>query len=374
MHFLYNVPGWDAALVPGLPQPVLAVDRGDMLVHAAQVNPAAFTMLRHCDDSLQVFSSTWEGSVELAQRWWASFVDRTFKEKYAPYVKAVKGYNETLANSQNAQEKYERYLMERALAYVWNTEYRVQPEYEHIRPILASAAVGNDIPEDIALLSQEFDTLLSYHAYMYWDNKERPDWEMINLTGRWVIMEEDYVAAKPTWVFTEGGPFESSVTGWRSEKCLDGDIDMYVEAMRTQFREIKATQAWQDGRVIGPPVWFTTGGGDEWKEFFTNEYELNLLGQMLAEEWEESPSEIPSDDKIEIWQRSIEKQISDGLSLNPDAALQKEIFARDMVPVMSEWNDEEIGYIYQAAEHLGTGERLVFVWLNGKVEIVEKPD
>jgi hypothetical protein len=60
-----------------------------------------------------------------------------------------------------------------------------------------------------------------------------------------------------------------------------------------------------------------------------------------------------------IWNVSIEQQV---MSLNPDAALQRVIFADGYVPVMSEfwtrYNNKE--YALQAAEHLQTGDRVVY--------------
>jgi murein DD-endopeptidase MepM/ murein hydrolase activator NlpD len=60
-----------------------------------------------------------------------------------------------------------------------------------------------------------------------------------------------------------------------------------------------------------------------------------------------------------LWSVSIEQQT---ISLNPNAALQKAIFADDFVPVMSEYwtRYDEDDYAEMAAEHLGTGERRVY--------------
>ena len=371
MHLLYNRNDWTAGLVPGVPQVVLAGDRGDMLVECKQINPQCVTILRHVDDGMQIFSDNWEGACDLARRWWSSFIDGTFRKNFAASTDYVKGYNETLANSQNEEEVRQRILMERALAHIWNTEYRVQEDYAHIRPVLGSAAVGNDIPEAIAYVTVEYDAVLSYHAYMYYQNRVRPDWEKDNLSGRWMVMEENWFGTKPEWCFTEGGPFESAITGWRSPECLDGYIDEYVEAMRIQFREIKASPAWRAGRVLGPPVWFTTGGSKVWKNFYTNAEELEKLSAMLAEEWEEpvQPPRITPKVAAMLWKLSLEKQC---VSLNPNAALQIAIDQDDFVPVMSEDKAtiDKVEYTYQAAEDLRKGTRRVYVWLNGEIEII----
>jgi hypothetical protein len=50
------------------------------------------------------------------------------------------------------------------------------------------------------------------------------------------------------------------------------------------------------------------------------------------------------------------------IQFNPDAALQKRIFADNFVPNSSEFEEEDRGvsYVAQRAEHLGTGEVRVY--------------
>ena len=393
MHMQYNVYNWTRGLRPGLQQVMVACDMGSMFEEAKGINPQVVTILRHVDDDLQQFSDTWEGSVQLARRWWSTFIDGTFRDKYAQHTDFVKGYNETLANSQTSEERLRVWMLEKALATVWNDEYRVLPEYSHIRPVLGSAAVGNDIPESIALLTIQHDCALSYHAYMYWrkeSNEEpvRPDWERVNLSGRWNTMEEDWESAKPLWVLaTEGGAFESALDGWISQNCLGGDRTLYIEAMRTQVREIMATSAWREGRVLGMPVWFTSGGGSRWRLFENTEWELEHLALMLEEELSgyvppvEPPVEPPVVPPVapvdqglldHLRQVSIDAQLAHGIWLNDAAGLQNRIVDDGVGDTWWAVHREAVtecegeSFTVQAAEHTAMGERRVYVWQEGK--------
>lgn len=60
-----------------------------------------------------------------------------------------------------------------------------------------------------------------------------------------------------------------------------------------------------------------------------------------------------------LWDKSIELQT---IQLNPNAALQKAIFAGGYVPVETEFRYfvDGVEYAAQAAEHLGTGDRRVY--------------
>lgn len=288
LHLQYNTPGWDQAVPtnPAVKMAVLGIKRPDMCKTAKQINPSCITMVRHVDDGLQHFSSTWEGARELARRWWSLFIDQTFREQYAPWIDLVKGYNETLANSQNEEERRQRIMMEQALAIVWNDEYRVQSDFAHIRPVLASAAVGNDIPEVMAEICNDEDAVLSYHAYSKYKNGKRDPEDWRYHSGRWAYMEAGW-DAKPQWLFTEAGPYESATHGWRSHKVLGGNREAYVEAVRAWIRDVKTTEAWREGRVLGFGL-FTTDKSkddDQFGTYRTVQPELNLLRDMYVQEW-----------------------------------------------------------------------------------------
>ena len=287
MHLQKQIQGWTAGLIPGLPQVVKAVDQVQAFREAKQINPQCVTVLRHHYDTGQVFGGTWTDNLERARHFLSTFVDETFRE-YAPYVDYIEEWNEYLANSQNSVEVADRVKWADEVAEVWQ-QYRDQSDYAHIRLVLCNTAIGNLIPQEFARSAIFYDAVLGYHPYTYWQRGERPEWEWDNLSGLWNLMEEEFYGdLKPTWIFTEAGPFESAVTGWRSPECLGGNRAAYVEAMRTWYRDVKGTAAYREGRLIGAgmPAIFTSGGGKQWKGFETTEKELVALYTMFAEEQE----------------------------------------------------------------------------------------
>jgi len=345
MHIQYNIQGWTVGLVPGMEQAIVACDMASIFEECFKINPKSIRILRHVDDGLQVFSESWEGAKWLARRWWATFIDGTFREKYAQYTNYVKGYNEIYANSQTVEEVRQRVLMERALAHIWNTEYRVLPEYSHIRPVLGSAAIGNDIPEATAEVAVEFDCILSYHAYVYMPYGKRPVDEFKWRSGR-IFGMYDRWKVKPKIVFTEGGPYESTKEGWRSHKCLGGNVDEYIAIMRTQMLEIMQTQAYKDGNVIAPPVWFTSDQGDRWKEYLTNANELKKLATMMSNTW------IPNA----------------GLPTPPPVVYQPmEVIGRYGLNIRKEpsINADRVGYLFRGSWFVPTERRVIGndIWL-----------
>jgi hypothetical protein len=78
------------------------------------------------------------------------------------------------------------------------------------------------------------------------------------------------------------------------------------------------------------------------------------------------PPPPPVDDwKPKAWAASVSEQIARGIPLNPNAALQAEIYKAGMVPVHREIIVD--GRTLQAAESLsGSPARRVYVWQAGK--------
>ena len=236
--------------------------------------------------------------MDRARAWFATHIDGTFKDQYAQFTDAVSWHNEIWANSQTAAEQYERVRASEAAVWVWNTEYR--PTFANdIKLVIGEAAIGNDMPREIAELAIFSDSILGYHPYTLWQNKQRnpDDWQY--LSGRWDGMEQSW-NLRPTWAFTEAGPFEGVVDGWKSSKCLGGDPDLYVEAMRQWIQDCQQTNAYQQGRIVGFNL-FTTGGGDTWKYYETDQPELDALADMIAVEWKPGtappPPPPPPDDE-----------------------------------------------------------------------------
>ena len=290
-HLQNTVPDWTQAIEGDFPFVVKAIDGGEKLKTAKQHNPNCITVLRHHFDSGQVFGGNWADNVIRARHFFSTFIDKTFREQYAQYTDYIEEFNEYLANSQNETEIADRLAWAEAAAWVWAVEYRIQPDYSHIRLVLCNAAIGNWIDWRFAEIAESYNCVLGYHPYTLWQNSERWDGDWLNLSGLFAIMEEEWGGYTPTWLFTEAGPFEAAEDGWRSSKCLGGDRDKYVEAMRQWIRDVRTTPAFQDGRILGF-VTFTTGGGEKWRSFETRQPELNMLREMYLEEWWQ-PQPIP---------------------------------------------------------------------------------
>lgn len=376
-----------------VPACVKAVMRPDTLREAKMIWPEFFTILRHWNDSLQHYdgNADFDVWVERARHWFSTHVDGTFRRDYAMHTNAVSWHNEIWANSQNDHERYERIVGTRAALEVWNNEYRTQPEFEHIKLVVGEAAVGNWIPKSVMAMSIEYDAILGYHPYSAygWDNpRERwpHDWE--NLSGLWDVMEHEY-GLRPTWAFTEAGPYSGPVTGWRASEVCGGSLALYVQAVRDWLRDVQNTPAYNEDRIVGLNL-FTTGGGDQWKTFETRAAELNALAEMYVVEWDpgsgngnggngNGDDDTGSDDPTweeYAWRESVDRQ---PISLNPNAALQKEMFWDNFTPVQSEFRLEHGGErrAVQAAEDPFSGERRVY-WATvgdwGNVRWFDDPD
>lgn len=285
-HFQDTANNWEAA-IPRLPDHSLAkaVDRADILKTVKGINPSHFTILRHWDDSLQHYdgNTNWSVLLERARNWFRTHIDGTFYQKYVPYVDAVSWHNEIWANSQSQAERLERIEATRAAVWVWENEYKPTFDGKNIKLVIGEAAVGNDMPREIAQIAIESGNLLGYHPYSLWNNKVRDPGDFEWISGRYDQMEKNW-GLKPVWVFTECGPFSSVLDGWRSSKVLGADVNLYVEAMRQWIRDMAQTSAYQEGRILGFTP-FTTGGGDRWKLFETRQPEMSLLADMIREEW-----------------------------------------------------------------------------------------
>jgi hypothetical protein len=284
IHLQKNVPNWLEA-VQRLPlgSLVKAVDQVQELKQVKLTNPGVITCLRHHYDHEQVFGGDYEANKQRARTFFDTFIDGTFME-YAPFVDFIEEWNEYLANSQNSVEIADRIRWATAAADVWKNEYRTRDGLEHIRLVLCNTAIGNWIHDDFAVAANNHDAAIGYHPYTLWQNKQRweHDWE--SLSGLWDVMEFDW-GIEVDWVFTEAGPFESAVTGWRHDTCLGFDRNLYVEAVRAWMRDVKETPAYKEGRVYGFGLFTTGRTGDVWKHFWTEQPELNMIADMVAEEW-----------------------------------------------------------------------------------------
>lgn len=291
-HIQRTVPNWLDAVMR-LPDGglVKATEDYQMFREVKEINSNIFTVHRMVRDGWQNYDGQyfdWGVAKACARSWFDAFIDSTFRNDIAPYCDAVSWHNEIWANSQTAHEQQERIEAAGAAVWVWNNEYR--PTFTHnIKLIIGEAAIGNWMPRNIAALATTSDNLVGYHPYDYWRNKVRGDEGWIAATSMlWDSMELDW-GLRPNWVFTEAGPYESVEKGWRSPICLDHDRPAYINAVRTWIRDVQQTPAYREGRIKGFAL-FTTGGGDRWKGFETEQPELNELADMINVEWQPGSS------------------------------------------------------------------------------------
>ena len=161
-HIQWPVPDWPKAISyqpAGTPNKFFQVQAA---AEAKARNPETKTILRHFYDHGQLFEGDYRNR---ARTYLKTFIDGTF-DTLAHTVDYIESWNETLANSQNDAERQARIDWEDALTSVWNDEFRPNPLYKHIKIILANAAIGNDIPWQIAKIAYERGHILGYHPYM----------------------------------------------------------------------------------------------------------------------------------------------------------------------------------------------------------------
>ena len=276
---------------------VLAVDQVQEAPAVKAANPGVTFALRHHYDTGQQADGNWEQQLQRSREFFASFVDGTFAE-FATHVDYILGFNEFYADSQNRIERDQWTSQVRAHCEVWTTEYRTIPAFSHIRLVIANTAVGNDIPIECARLYWDYHpaVVIGYHPYSHWHMdggipiRAANDWA--DLSGRWARMEAAW-RFSVEWLFTEAGPFESAVTGWRSPECLGHSVTAYVNAVREWIRDCATTPAYQEGRLRGFALFTTGRAGPVWSGFWTEQPELNALADMVAQEWEPGSSPPP---------------------------------------------------------------------------------
>jgi murein DD-endopeptidase MepM/ murein hydrolase activator NlpD len=299
IHIQATVPDWLEA-VERLPDRSLvkSVDQGQVFSEvkaiASKRGINIYTCLRHWYDPGQVFGGNLEANKQKARDFFDTFIDNTFIRDIAPHCDFVEDWNEYLANSQNQNEINERAVWAAAAAEVWQHEYRSRQELSHIRLVLCNTAVGNFIPKIFFTIAQAHgnDCLIGYHPYSHYRVGQRAANDWADLSGLWHRMESEH-NIKVDWLFSEAGPFESAVDGWRSHRCLNGSIDAYSDAVRDWIRDVVMTPAFQDGRIYGFALFTTVRpNSGRFSSYRTTQPELNLLADMIRQEWK-SPSPKP---------------------------------------------------------------------------------
>lgn len=300
LHAQETVAGWEEC-IPRCPDKVLikAVKRPDMLRTAKQIRPGCITLLRHHYDDHQTYDfAPYATKLNRAANFFNSFLDGTFYDQYKNFVDIIGLWNEVWAESQTAAERADRVEQERAFIEVFNRDHKSRLP-AHVRLHLSSAAVGNSQPIEMYRLSRDTGHYLGYHPYTWWGDidgdgdYERAANDWVDLSGLCFEDERRY-GVKAFYCLDEGGPFESAITGWKSPKCLGGDIARYVTAIRELVLDIQGTPAYQEGRVVGPVALFTTGRTHSiWQTFWTEQPELNALADMIKVEWKPGTVTLP---------------------------------------------------------------------------------
>jgi len=295
IHLQKTVPNWTEA-VQLLPDHSLVkvIDQGQLFQVVKSINNNIYTCLRHHYDRKQVFGGSYDENIQRAKDFFNSFIDETFKTQIAPYTDFVEEWNEYLADTQNEQEVEERVTWCRAACEVWDSFFRSDQRLSHIRLALCNTAVGNSIPSPFFHLANTYNNLLAYHPYIYSTNNQRSQQDWPWHSGRYNLMEEQ-VGVKVNWIFTEAGPYESAVDGWRSNKCLSGDREKYVSVVKDWIDDVKKTPAYTEERIYGFALFTTGRAGNTWKHYYTEQPELNQLATMINTEWKQqtTPNQPP---------------------------------------------------------------------------------
>ena len=389
MHFQTTVQNWtnalvkmpDGALLKSVNDPAILVDGMAKWSAAGRDTRKLWTDFRYHDLYYPQFDAvayTWE---ELKITWRANFrrfIDATYLRNYAPHIKLIEELNE-YTDSRMITDKAllaPRLLSAQAAVWVWNNEYRGRVrEVDGVeglipadcRLVICNSPVGNDVPKEYYQLSVSEDAPLGVHPYTHWQHNERDPQDFRYHSGRWHYNEQAY-GIKPTYVFTECSLYDGVLEGWRHQNVVNGNRDLLLFGMTAWWQDCQQTAAYKEGRILGPGAWFTSStSNDQWSYYKLYESELTPLADLARQIWKPGntpqppppPPPPPVDDLAQaLWIVSLENQI---MSYNPDAALQKVIFAHGFVPVSNEYRQEHnfTQNAAQAAEHLGTGGRRV---------------
>jgi len=319
MHLQTSVPDWPTALIKmpdytlakAVNDPSLLTDGLNRWTAAGRDPKKLFLDYRYHDQDY-TFTMDFEQMKEKWRHNFFRFIDGTYLNNHAPYIKFVEEHNEYTDNRMITDPglKLPRLTSARAAVEVWNVEFRGRVVHSpdggegaipaDARLVICNGPVGNHIPKEWFQLSVAEDAPLGYHPYTYWSTdpghspiRAANDW--VDYSGRWEVMEQQY-GIKPDWVFTENGPFQGTWSGWRHPNCLGGSLDKLVEAMREWVLDCQDTAAYQEGRIIGPGAWFTCNTNDgDWTYFKLFTPELTLLANMMTQYWKPGTPPNPPD-------------------------------------------------------------------------------
>lgn len=138
---------------------------------AKQANPEIKVVGRFWRDNMQQFSLNETETRNRARSFIATWLNDSFMEA-SPYIDAIEDFNEYWAASHTEDETAARILWIKILLQVWEDEILSQSQYsnlERIKWCLGNAAVGNDIPWQVAQAATRASSgphYLGYHGYI----------------------------------------------------------------------------------------------------------------------------------------------------------------------------------------------------------------
>lgn len=332
-HLQNTVQDWPRA-VRELPRNSVfkSVGHVHLIWEAYQNNNGILGILRQWYDYAQHYDTT-DMTVcrNRADTFFKTFINPTFRQ-YAPAIRWVETWNETLANSQTPTEVSWRVAQELAMCQIWEEQY--QAEFPWMGLMLANTAVGNNIPWQYAEMAHKsnYKHAIGYHGYVAtlgnsvsFDVQElvsaenRPnfhgdgfylvedsdatpaisfdvnaagqpvpgEWQWAS--GRWAVMADQWKSQgyhKFHIVNTEGGPVRSvngggvldPQGGWR----MLGDANMYVDIMRYWATNTANWNRANDNRCLGVTL-FTTCNCNDWEWFDTRQPEMDMMANLAKQ-------------------------------------------------------------------------------------------
>ena len=301
-HFQNPIPDWPEAvamLPDGTPVKVFQVQQAREI---KAINPGVKVIFRFWDDENQIFGGTWEDNANAARAFYRRWLDGTFME-LAQYVDYFEGWNEFLANSQTQQEIDDRIMSVKAKIEVWNTDYQHNPKLSHMSGIFANAAVGNDIPWQMASDVYDNGHVLGYHPYIpMWHDNDKNAWIMPDewnfYSGRWAAMDRDFRSRGiyVDWMGTEFGLVRAEGyhlmpgDGWVDKRLWGGKNVAETLNVYTDYW-VNNTASWNyphADRYLGSVIF--TSAIDGWPGFQLRQPQLGEFAAALAAF---TPSTVP---------------------------------------------------------------------------------
>ena len=313
---------------------------------------------------------------QAANDWIATWCDATFL-LYASRIWGVCDLNEYWSNGDKPHDIAHKIAWAIAFLDVWN-DWRARPELQHIIAVSSRAAVGNDIPIEVAEACQTYGAALSYHPYWPVNNgiilgddeskarlsknlesvPQRANMRDVDgsdyvikvsqMKGRessgdsarwfhqrWQQMDAHYKEngiTVPYWVSTEIGAVGYSQSsngdihlhpddGWRHPNVYDANMPAFIDSIKEWSQSVAEWNALNSNRFLGGQLFTTNLPHDGWTYFRITGDELVTIGNAMSV-WTPDITPPPITDR-EIIVRAARD--NDLINLCPTCALQKAI-------------------------------------------------